>query len=86
MVLGIYKMEERNRVRKKQWNVSRICVPKAPFRFFDKLKCQIRNKVSIFVSKLKLRIKHKTKWFFHFENNCTVKFRFEVGFSFFILI
>ena len=58
MVLGIYKKEERSRVRKKQWNVSRICVPKASFSFFDKLKCQIRNKVSIFVSKLKLR--HKT--------------------------
>ena len=50
MVLGIYKREERNRVRNKQWNVSRICVPKASFRFFDKLKCQIRNKVSIFIS------------------------------------
>ena len=30
-------------------------VPKVPFRFFDKLKYEIRNKVLIFVSILKLR-------------------------------
>ena len=36
---------------------SRICVPKVPFRFFDKLKYEIRNKVLIFVSILKLRQK-----------------------------
>ena len=36
-----------------------IRVPRKPFRFFDKLKYEIRNKVLIFVSKLKLR--HKTK-------------------------
>ena len=34
-----------------------IRVPKAPFRFFDKLKYQIRNKVLIFVSIMKLRYK-----------------------------
>ena len=27
-----------------------IRVPKVPFRFFDKLKCEIRNRVLIFVS------------------------------------
>ena len=32
-----------------------IRVPKVPFPFFDKLKCEIRKKVLIFVSMLKLR-------------------------------
>ena len=35
----------------------RIRVPKVPFRFFDKLKYEIKNKVLIFVSILKLRQK-----------------------------
>ena len=34
-----------------------IHVPKVPFRFFDKLKYEIKNKVLIFVSILKLRQK-----------------------------
>ena len=34
-----------------------IRVPKVPFRFFDKSKYEIRNKVLIFVSILKLRQK-----------------------------
>ena len=34
-----------------------ICVPKVPFRCFDKLKYEIRNKVLILVSILKLRQK-----------------------------
>ena len=28
-------------------------------------------------------IKHKTKWFFDFQNNWTLKFKYEVRFSFF---
>ena len=32
-------------------------IPKVPFRFLDKLKYEIRNKVLIFVSILKLRQK-----------------------------
>ena len=31
-------------------------------------------------------IKHKTNWFFDFQNNRTLKFKLEVCFSFFILI
>ena len=31
-------------------------------------------------------IKHKSKWFFHFQNNWTLTFKFEVRFSFVILI
>ena len=31
-------------------------------------------------------IKHKTNWFFDFQNNRTLKFKLEVRFSFFILI
>ena len=31
-------------------------------------------------------IKHKTNWFFHFQNNRTLKFKLEISFSFFILI
>ena len=38
--------------------MKRIRVPKVPFRFFDKLKYEIRHKVLIFVYILKLR--HKT--------------------------
>ena len=34
-----------------------IRAPKVPFRFFNKLKYEIRNKVLIFVSILKLRQK-----------------------------
>ena len=30
--------------------------------------------------------KHQNKWFFDFQNNWTLKFKFEVSFSFFILI
>ena len=41
------------------WLMRRIIirVPKVPFRFFDKLKYEVRNKVLIFVSVLKLRQK-----------------------------
>ena len=35
--------------------------PEVPFRFFDKLKYEIRNKVLIFVSILKLRHKKRKK-------------------------
>ena len=38
--------------------ITSIRVPKVPFRFYDKLKYETRNKVPIFVSILKLR--HKT--------------------------
>ena len=31
-------------------------------------------------------IKHKSKWFFDFQNNWALKFKFEVRFSFFIFI
>ena len=43
--------------------------PKVSFRFFDKLKYKIRNKVLIFLSILSRDIKHITKGFFDFQNN-----------------
>ena len=43
--------------------------PMCHFVFFDKLKYEIRNKISIFVSILKFwDIKHETNWFFDFPN------------------
>ena len=66
---------------------SRIRVPEVPFHFFDKLKYEIRNKILVFVSMLKLRHKkRKTNWFFDFQNNRTLKFKLEVRFSFFTLV
>ena len=50
-----------------------IRVPKVPFRFFDILKYEIRNRVLIFVSILKLRLKTskiralKVPFNFHFK-------------------
>ena len=66
-------------------------MPQVPFRVFFKLKCEIRNKVLIFVSILKHKLhdwsyKTLTKRLFDFQNNWTWKFKFEVRFSFFILI
>ena len=43
---------------------NRVRVPKVPFRFFDKLKFEIRNKVLIFASILNLR--QKTSVVFRF--------------------
>ena len=62
-----YQCECKNYSKRKEnysWNPStcicensRISVPKVPFRFFDKLKFEVRNQVFIFVSILKLRQK-----------------------------
>ena len=44
-------------------------VPKVPFRFFDKLKQEIRNNVLIFVSILnEIETQNKTNWFYDFQN------------------
>ena len=53
---------------------------------FDKLKYEIKNKVWFSFLYLSWGIKHKTKWFFHFKNNWTLKFKYEFSFSFFMLI
>ena len=61
-------------------------VHKVPFHFFDKLKYEIRNKILILVSILKLRgIKHQTKWFFHFQNNWALYLQIWSSFSIFHL-
>ena len=69
------------------YDSSKIRVPKVPFHIFYKLKYEIRKKVLIFVFILKLEHKtNQTKWFFDFQINWELKFKFEVRFSFFILI
>ena len=63
-----------------------ICVLKVPFRLFL-INCNMKLEIKfwfLFLFRI-LDIKHKTKCFFDFENNRTLKFKFEVRFSFFIL-
>ena len=54
--------------------VDAIRVPQMPFRFFDKLKHEIRNKVLMFAPKLKLK-QHKLNGFsiFKITEHCEIQ-------------
>ena len=71
--------------RKHSANPCQSVYPKHHFVVFDKLKYEIRNFMISFLYWSWDR-KHQNKWFSDFQNNWTLKFKFEVCFSFFILI
>ena len=63
-----------------------IRVPKVPFHFFISWNTKLERKFWFSFLYWSWDIKNQTKWFLDFQNNWELKFKFEVRFSFFILI